>query len=85
MNTGMLSPNAFLAAPPAAAVWLLPLPAPPSVSEVLKIALFERPRLGTVAPRGRSSEACGMGIRNGKWELDLMQCLHCICMYNVPL
>ena len=67
MNTGTLSPNAFLAAPPEAA-WS----APPSASAVvLKMALFERPRLGTVAPSGRSSEAYGMGMSNGKWESDI--------------
>ena len=62
MNTGTLSPNVFLAAPPEAA-WSAPLSAS---SVVLKMALFERPRLGTVAPSGRSSEAYGMGMSNGK-------------------
>ena len=65
MNTGTLSPNAFLAAPP---VCLL-LSVPPSVLVGLKMALFERPRLGTVAPRGRSSVAYRMGIGDEKWEL----------------
>ena len=62
VNTGTLSPNAFLAAPPEAA-WSAPLSAS---TVVLKMALFERPRLGTVAPSGRSSEAYGMGMSNGK-------------------
>lgn len=74
VNTGTLSPNAFLAAPP-----VVVRSVPPSASEVLKMALFERPRLGTVAPRGRSSEACKMGMNYGKWESDLLQWLYNLC------
>ena len=60
VNVGTLSPNAFFADPLRS---LEEAPWSPSVG--LKMALFDRPKLGTVAPSGRSCDACGMGMDHG--------------------